>query len=203
MTPLAGTDLLSAAQRTTLFGNIELIVELNRRFLQQLSPEMGSSVGLRFAQFARTCTCLSLCLSCLSCLFLPRAHPLLSLPSRELPLDSRGWMHCVLAAFFKTYSEYLANYNKAVALLEQLAENPEFQAFSASCSKDPRCKGLDLASFLIMPVSPSDPLSLSLQLLAVVFASDSIGRLLFWMRPCACGCRSSASRATSYSRSSS
>jgi hypothetical protein len=52
-------------------------------------------------------------------------------------------------------SQYVNNHGEAILLLNKLNSTDKykkFQAFSASCSKDPRCKGLDLASFLIMPV---------------------------------------------------
>lgn len=56
-------------------------------------------------------------------------------------------------SFLKCYVEYVNNYNDSMSLLGKLVKrNPKFETFIAKVEKTPETRGLDLQSFLIMPV---------------------------------------------------
>mmetsp|Transcript_4307 Transcript_4307/g.15157 ORF Transcript_4307/g.15157 Transcript_4307/m.15157 type:complete len:783 (+) Transcript_4307:172-2520(+) len=75
-----------------------------------------------------------------------------------------GPLFLKLVTFMKIYTSYISNYNHAVKELEtSTRNNPKFAAFVANAMEDPRCNGLSLASFLIMPVQRIPRYSLLLQ----------------------------------------
>jgi len=57
-----------------------------------------------------------------------------------------------MSLFLKSYQNYVNNYNLAMATLEKLQENDWFKKFQLSCQVQPVCAGLNLQSFLIMPI---------------------------------------------------
>lgn len=58
-----------------------------------------------------------------------------------------------VSPFMKSYAPYLKGYEQSMLTKASLAEtSPVFRDFLGSASQDPRCHGLDLGSFLIMPV---------------------------------------------------
>ncbi|KAL0483141.1 hypothetical protein AKO1_014817 [Acrasis kona] len=57
-----------------------------------------------------------------------------------------------MAPFFKTYTRYCNNYDKAVAQLKKSRENQEFKSLVATMDKDTRTTKLGLSSYLILPI---------------------------------------------------
>jgi hypothetical protein len=58
-----------------------------------------------------------------------------------------------IAPFLKAFAPYLRSYLAATSLKAKLAdESAPFANYLATANGDPRCHGLDLGSFLIMPV---------------------------------------------------
>eukprot|EP01006_Ploeotia_vitrea_P045921 TRINITY_DN66979_c8_g2_i1.p1 TRINITY_DN66979_c8_g2~~TRINITY_DN66979_c8_g2_i1.p1 ORF type:complete len:636 (+),score=322.91 TRINITY_DN66979_c8_g2_i1:33-1940(+) len=57
-----------------------------------------------------------------------------------------------LGDFLRMYTQYVSGYDKCLASVNKLRESKKFQRFLAEKRKDPACLGLDLMSFLIMPV---------------------------------------------------
>ena len=53
---------------------------------------------------------------------------------------------------FDLYSEYLLNHHNAIVLVNQLKDNKKIGQFLQSAKEQKECEGLDLLSFLIMPV---------------------------------------------------
>jgi len=57
------------------------------------------------------------------------------------------------APHFRLYSDYLKNYERGMAAKTSfMGKYPAFGEFLTAMASDPRCHGLDLGSFLIMPV---------------------------------------------------
>ena len=52
----------------------------------------------------------------------------------------------------KSYTEYVNGYNDALMVVQQYEKNALFRSFITKTQENPRCRGLDLLSFLIMPV---------------------------------------------------
>jgi hypothetical protein len=56
------------------------------------------------------------------------------------------------ADFLKMYTQYLNGYEQAIEILTQHTKNKKFQSFLAEKRDSEVCKGLDIMSYLIMPV---------------------------------------------------
>ncbi|CEP03357.1 hypothetical protein PBRA_003117 [Plasmodiophora brassicae] len=54
--------------------------------------------------------------------------------------------------YLKMYTTYISGYDKCVRLLGQMRKSRKFTKFLDETRTDPECKGLDLMSFLIMPI---------------------------------------------------
>lgn len=58
-----------------------------------------------------------------------------------------------LADFLKTYTAYVNNYNESMNVLQdQMMNNPAFAAKINECRMNERVKGMEITSFLIMPI---------------------------------------------------
>jgi len=57
-----------------------------------------------------------------------------------------------MSDFLKVYTQYVNNYNVALVTVNQLKKNEKFAHFLQNALKDPRCLGLDLTAFLILPI---------------------------------------------------
>lgn len=58
-----------------------------------------------------------------------------------------------LADFLKTYTAYVNNYNESMNVLQdQMMNNPPFAAKINECRMNDRVKGMEITSFLIMPI---------------------------------------------------
>jgi len=68
-----------------------------------------------------------------------------------------------MSAFLKTYQSYITNYASAIRTLQKLQKNPEFKNFLLELQMDPRSKGYELTSFLIMPIQRIPRYTLLLQ----------------------------------------
>eukprot|EP00727_Mastigamoeba_balamuthi_P003773 m51a1_g13393 hypothetical protein (351) ;mRNA; f:450-2032 len=67
--------------------------------------------------------------------------------------ESVGSCFLRLAEYLKMYSVYCANFEAQIATLSRLSDShPEFKAFIENVSRNPKCRQLDLAAFLIKPV---------------------------------------------------
>lgn len=58
----------------------------------------------------------------------------------------------VLTSSSTRYTTYISGYDKCVRLLGQMRKSRKFTKFLDETRTDPECKGLDLMSFLIMPI---------------------------------------------------
>ena len=69
------------------------------------------------------------------------------------PTQCVGDVFMTIAPFLKSYTQYCNQFEESNALLHrELDDNSKFKKFVKKGVKDARCKGLDLESFLIMPV---------------------------------------------------
>jgi len=114
---------LDAEEISILFSNVQSLLELNSEFLHKVQSRVH---GLEEQK---------------------RTPPLI--PVADLVLS--------FLPFFKLYSLYVNNHERAVNFLSRTVPKREkqyepFLQFLDRCYKDPRCKNLDLQSFLIQPV---------------------------------------------------
>jgi len=54
--------------------------------------------------------------------------------------------------FLRVYTQYVNNFNSALTTISLSKQHPQLGPFLQMCAKDSRCKGLDLASLLILPI---------------------------------------------------
>jgi len=54
--------------------------------------------------------------------------------------------------FLKAYTQYVNNYNSAITTISAIKHVEKIATFLSKCHKDGRCVGLDLGSFLILPI---------------------------------------------------
>ena len=150
-TPLSQNGLLSDDKRQSLFSNVDSIFQLHTVLLQQLEPKLlpertptaergwfphRKIAHIFLALVRRVSLSLYLAVVTLTALCV-------------LPCTPRS----IQNPQFKLYTAYVNNYDTAAALCEQLqSSNQKFRAFCQQADKNPRCKGLSLLSYLIMPV---------------------------------------------------
>jgi len=63
-----------------------------------------------------------------------------------------GDIFAKMSDFLKVYTQYVNNYNTALVTLNQLKKNEKFAHFLQNALKEPKCLGLDLTAFLILPI---------------------------------------------------
>jgi RhoGEF domain/PH domain len=78
------------------------------------------------------------------------------------------------APYLKIYTLYVNNYDHACDVLARFKKNKKFQAFLEEKRNDPECGGLDLMSFLIMPIQRIPRYRLLLQELKKVTSSTDV-----------------------------
>jgi len=83
--------------------------------------------------------------------------------AEELEKEDAGEVYAKYADYLKVYTPYIVNYDQACDCLAALKKNKEFQSFLAFKRNEPECGGLDISSFLIMPIQriPRYPLLLT------------------------------------------
>lgn len=53
----------------------------------------------------------------------------------------------------KVYSKYIESFDSAISVLAESSQaNPKFKEYLLKCKAKPEAKGLDLLSYLVMPV---------------------------------------------------
>jgi hypothetical protein len=57
-----------------------------------------------------------------------------------------------MAEFLRCYTQYVNNYENAIKILEELEKKPAFVQFLQKCTNSEDLKGLNLYSYLIMPI---------------------------------------------------
>ena len=162
--------IIDAATHQALFSNIETLFKFNSELKSALVKDMdahaggGRSIGKIFKQVKRAKVIHTSTVS--STNIDPYINP------RIWPWSSRRLSYILLcshssppprpappppprqfAPFFKMFTLYLNNFEKAMNLLKKLkADNFEFKNFVEHAERDPRCKGHNLMTFLITPV---------------------------------------------------
>ena len=142
--PLRGKQyhkFLPPAKHAIVFSNLEAIIELNHRLLDNLAPTATSS----------------LCDS-------PRTDGLGTSKSqrrsgmRFAAVDKRihsiGHIFNSFTPFLKMYMVYVSNYDsRAMGVIKALDRDAKaWRKFCRAASQNSRCRGLDINSFLIMPI---------------------------------------------------
>jgi hypothetical protein len=107
------SDLVTPAQVSALFADLETITNFNAHFLDRLKERMAS--------FDKSTTKLS-----------------------DIYLE--------LAPWFKVYTRYCNNHDKASEIARQLKQNEEFALILKGMDKDERTSKLGLNSYMILPI---------------------------------------------------
>jgi len=136
-------DPLSPKIIQALFSNIGTILMLNCKFLNELSKRLDDWRKVDVGKQK------------LSDIFI-QITPFLKMYKQVLCLLASGDVMRVAAVFSSSWAcrcQYVNNYDNACQVLNQLLrENYKFKAYVEACESHPRANGLDLSSFLIMPI---------------------------------------------------
>jgi RhoGEF domain len=79
-------------------------------------------------------------------------QPLLKDLEKNTPHGDIASVFLQYAPFLKMYSVYVSKYDRAIAVMGKHSSNKKFHSFLNKQRSDPDCAGLDLMSYLIMPV---------------------------------------------------
>ncbi|XP_049849751.1 guanine exchange factor for Rac 30-like [Schistocerca gregaria] len=63
-----------------------------------------------------------------------------------------GDIFIYLTDFLKVYTAYVNNYDESISVLQDVSCNPQVSEVLKSCREDPRVRGMELSSYLIMPI---------------------------------------------------
>ncbi|GAM20647.1 hypothetical protein SAMD00019534_038220 [Acytostelium subglobosum LB1] len=136
----------------------EEMLRTEKTYVKQLSViyELFIEPSKRTKSFALSDELLNV-FSCLEVIInAHRAHILKALDERMLIWDEcprMGDIFCNNTSFIKLYKHYVNNYDKSIASLQQCKDkNAEFRNFVKSLDYSDRLSGLNVESFLILPV---------------------------------------------------
>ena len=126
----SSNTIIDHKQIKTLFSNIKSLYEFHLRFLASLEECAGNSAD-------------------------GSTGPAPS-PTSAVKPGAYGALFHKFSPFFKMYTDYVNNHNEATILLDNLHNNAnkfkKFAAFEAQAVLKEDCRGMGLASLLIMPV---------------------------------------------------